>query len=373
MLFTVTDIIDILTLFQLLMLSVVLVITKRGRRISNHILALFFLIQSNCVIYGFLWRYYEWTHLHCPYLFYIHLSPLTLLGPGLYLFTLSMTRPGFRLKKRHLIYISPFAVHFIFFFFRFHRFSTETKRLLLDMNEVLTPLESRIVDNVFFFLLLIFSVFIIRQLIRYRRKIKEYYSSTIRAGLNWLIFVDAAFILVWMTDIIDYYYDWWRGEHSFIIHIGHPMVFVLATVMVFKALIHPEQFLFKESNDKYTMSESQKNDYYQRLLRIMKEQKPYLVPELSLNDLSKITDIPPRFLSRIINESLNRNFYDFVNRYRIQTSQKYFQDPEKKDMTILEILYEVGFNSKASFNTAFKRYTGMTPTHYRRSINTSVN
>jgi len=368
MLFTVTDIIDILTLFQLIMLAVVLVITNRGRRISNHILALYFLIQSNCVMYGFIWRYYDWTYAHCPHLFYLHLSPLTLLGPGLYLFTVSMTTPGFKFKKMNLLYLLPFVVHFGFFFFKFHHFDAETKRSLISQNAVLTPLESRIVDNVFFLLLMIFSILIIHRLIVYRRRIKDYYSSTIRTGLNWLIFVDTAFILLWMTDIIDYYYFWWLGKHSFIIHIGHPMVFILATIMVFKALVHPEQFLYKESGEKYALTKSQIKNYCEILIKIMEEKKPYLAPELSLNDLSKMTGIQPRYLSRIINEKLNQNFYDFINRYRIQASQKYMKDSEKSDWTILEILYDVGFNSKASFNTAFKKYTGMTPTRYRRSF-----
>ncbi|MBN1397426.1 MAG: AraC family transcriptional regulator, partial [Bacteroidetes bacterium] len=73
-----------------------------------------------------------------------------------------------------------------------------------------------------------------------------------------------------------------------------------------------------------------------------------------------------RALSEIINNSLNQNFYDFINSYRIKESKLMLEDKENKRKTVLEILYAVGYNSKSSFNVAFKKHTGMTPSQFKK-------
>jgi len=67
----------------------------------------------------------------------------------------------------------------------------------------------------------------------------------------------------------------------------------------------------------------------------------------------------------LINHHMNQHFFDFVNEYRIQKAMKILKNNSKNHLTILEILYEVGFNSKSSFNTSFKKHTGLTPTAFR--------
>jgi AraC-like DNA-binding protein len=98
----------------------------------------------------------------------------------------------------------------------------------------------------------------------------------------------------------------------------------------------------------------------------MAESEPYLDPSLSIYNLSKQINIPPKDLSLLINHDLNQHFFDFVNGFRIRKAMEILRDPDKKELTVLEILYEVGFNSKSSFNTAFKKLTRLTPTEYRR-------
>ena len=77
-------------------------------------------------------------------------------------------------------------------------------------------------------------------------------------------------------------------------------------------------------------------------------------------------NIKTKDLSILINHNLNQHFFDFVNGYRIRKAMEILQNPKKSELTILEILYEVGFNSKSSFNTAFKKHTGITPTEFRK-------
>ena len=100
----------------------------------------------------------------------------------------------------------------------------------------------------------------------------------------------------------------------------------------------------------------------------MVEEKPYLNPSLTIQDISADIEIPTRELSILINHTLGQHFFDFINTYRIQDAMIILKDSTKNKVTILEILYEVGFNSKSSFNTAFKNHTGFTPTAYRNRI-----
>jgi AraC-like DNA-binding protein len=80
----------------------------------------------------------------------------------------------------------------------------------------------------------------------------------------------------------------------------------------------------------------------------MRTRKPYLEPELTLDQLAAQMYMKPKLLSQLINESLGQNFFDFVNRYRIEEAKKFLTNPQDKKITVLEVLYEVGFNSKSS-------------------------
>jgi AraC-like DNA-binding protein len=98
----------------------------------------------------------------------------------------------------------------------------------------------------------------------------------------------------------------------------------------------------------------------------MNKEKPYLMSSLTLKELADKLDMNPRILSQIINDRKKQNFYDFINSYRIEDAKLLLANPAKRKMTILEILYGVGFNSKSVFNTTFKKYTGLTPSEYKK-------
>jgi AraC-like DNA-binding protein len=71
--------------------------------------------------------------------------------------------------------------------------------------------------------------------------------------------------------------------------------------------------------------------------------------------------MPPHVLSRVINDGFGKNFFDFINTYRIEEFKRRADDPHYKNFTLLGIAYEVGFNSKSAFNRSFKKITGQTP------------
>ena len=114
------------------------------------------------------------------------------------------------------------------------------------------------------------------------------------------------------------------------------------------------------------LSEADKKVYLNKIESYMITEKPYLNPDLTLGELAKLLNIPVHYLSQILNEQLNQNFYNYINYYRIKEAMEILSDPDKKDLTILEILYHVGFNSKSVFNTAFKKQVNMTPSNFKK-------
>ncbi len=100
----------------------------------------------------------------------------------------------------------------------------------------------------------------------------------------------------------------------------------------------------------------------------MVSSRPFLNPTLSLKGLAELIDMKERDVSQIINEKMQMSFHDYINQLRIHHAKTLMQNSQDPKMTILEILYESGFNSKSSFNAAFKKHSGQTPTEFRRSI-----
>lgn len=111
------------------------------------------------------------------------------------------------------------------------------------------------------------------------------------------------------------------------------------------------------------LTEEQAILFSDKLLNHLNEEKSFRDPELTIRKLSRKTEIPVRDLSRVINQTLKQNFFELINGYRIREAQEQLCDPSKR---ISEIMYNVGFSSRSSFNTAFKRRTGLTPSQFRK-------
>ncbi len=111
------------------------------------------------------------------------------------------------------------------------------------------------------------------------------------------------------------------------------------------------------------LNEELKEDYIQRLDKAMFTDKMYLDPLLTLERLSKSLRIPRNYLSQLINEHFALNFNEMINQFRINDAKE-IMNSKKQHLTIIDIAYQVGFNSKSTFNTAFKRYTGKTPSTF---------
>ena len=102
-----------------------------------------------------------------------------------------------------------------------------------------------------------------------------------------------------------------------------------------------------------------------RLLALMEAEHLYRQGDLTLHELATALGISSHNLTEVLNTQLGQSFYDFVNGYRVREVQERLTDPEYANWTVLAIAMDAGFNAKSSFNAAFKRHAGMTPSQYR--------
>lgn len=106
---------------------------------------------------------------------------------------------------------------------------------------------------------------------------------------------------------------------------------------------------------------------YNKILKEIEINKIFIDPDFSLTQLASILNLRSRAISRVINCCSNNNFYDLINSYRIKEAIKIMKKSTDTKLSIKEIMYQVGYNSKSSFNTAFKKQTGKTPSSFRKN------
>ena len=103
------------------------------------------------------------------------------------------------------------------------------------------------------------------------------------------------------------------------------------------------------------------------LVELMNREKPYLEQELTLGELAFQLNMHSHQLSKMLNESIGKSFFEFINDYRVEEFKKLAVNPKNKHISILGLAMEAGFNSKATFNRYFKSATGLTPSEFMES------
>ena len=148
------------------------------------------------------------------------------------------------------------------------------------------------------------------------------------------------------------------------------VLFFALTLFVVEILVLQRKKRRSEASfPKYTKSGLRKEvslEYKDKLNKLMNSEKPFLDPNFKLNDLSLLLGLSRHHTSQLINEHYQKNFFDFINHYRISTSCSILSHHKVNDPkeTIIEAAYKAGFNNKASFYKAFRKFVGTTPTEF---------
>ena len=179
-------------------------------------------------------------------------------------------------------------------------------------------------------------------------------------------------IIFWIISIFDRYTHFIPVEDF----LGYQLVWVTLSFLVFVigiyTLTNPEIFEEIELINTSENSADKIDDlekHVETINSVMTMQKPYLQPKLTLADLSDLTGIGRHVLSKILNDVYEKNFFDFINSYRINEFKYLLDQSDSKLKTHSAIALEAGFNSKSTFYTAFKKITGQTPKEYLKQKN----
>jgi AraC-like DNA-binding protein len=149
---------------------------------------------------------------------------------------------------------------------------------------------------------------------------------------------------------------------------------MLINVMFLRQITIPAAAPLPPSSDeqdkpKNDLQESDKK-LAENLINRTREESLFQIPNLTLARLAETFEISEKYCSELLNHHLETNFSDFINRLRVEACQRALI--EKHDINVLEIGFEFGFNSKTAFNTAFKKFTGQTPTQFRKSERSDI-
>lgn len=202
---------------------------------------------------------------------------------------------------------------------------------------------------------------------RFRTRFKRHYAGAPSEVLIWLTQLAAASLFARATMLARDLSS--IGPLSTMTPIlqmfGALLALAITTWIAMKSLLQPQ--LFRDVDRRLWRLEkndaSKHNGDLNRLIDHVETQQPFLSPDLTLAVLSDQVAMTPREVSELLNQSLGLHFFDFINGHRIRYAQNLLLARPKK--SILEILLESGFNSKSSFNTAFKKHVGLTPSAFR--------
>jgi AraC-like DNA-binding protein len=181
-------------------------------------------------------------------------------------------------------------------------------------------------------------------------------------------FLLVGFISLWVLKFNTFLFmDIWRRYKlcPFTTSLYFIAGFLFFNVLMYLALIRPELFALKKKYQNTNMSVERKRYIIDQLLKQLEVEKIYYDSTLTLSLLAKKTGISVIYLSQIINEEFKVGFSELVNTYRIKEAECLLLN-NQEEFTIQQIMYDVGFNSKSAFNTAFKKYCGCTPTELKQ-------
>lgn len=349
-----------------------LVITKKPRVLADLVLAFWLLLIASETYISLYIETIRLTSAALNFSVLIQLAYMPIMF--IYVKTLSSEYP--RLSPKELFHFVP---HFVFLLWLLLFLKDEPIFYGSPENWPRMGHIYRTVFAIHFFLSICYYSFMILKSIRQHQQENPDRFSYTSGGitLNWLKFIQFLFVISFTTmivmalfaDVANYPFD--------------PRFFIRTSLTIFAfgvsffgvrqpALFKPSPEEIpqdKENKTRYEksgLSESLARLYEERLQTYMEEEKPYLNPELTIKDISDHLNISRHHITQVLNERINKNFYNYINEFRLAEVKKRLVDPRYSHLTLIAIAYDSGFNSKSAFNSIFKKATGMTPSEYRQ-------
>jgi AraC-like DNA-binding protein len=297
---------------------------------------------------------------------------LMLVIPFIWFYVKKLERPRFRFSSGMCLHFLPFILFMSINIPAFMHGSDSVFAHFLTQNSVLFN------GTIWSVLLVQYSVYLF-QIVKITQKVKvkaqQEFSNIEYVDISWVNTFLYAFIIVFIILAIMFA----GAIHHFGTEWLNPLVSAVFALSIFvlgyKGLF--QQSIFSNIDvpeiAEQIPAESSKPKNIDTVLsdnlqKYMEAHHPHRDSELTLTSLAKQVNMSRNQLSEVINSSLDSNFYDFVNKYRVEDVKQLMVHPKFKDFTILAIAFEAGFPSKSTFNTVFKKFTGLTPSEYRNGL-----
>ena len=342
------DSIGLITVFLLVLLSLFLITQPSARKPANVLFACFLLVVSFEISALFLGDFYA-SH---ESLNRLRVSAFFLQMPLFYLYVKKTCFEDFQLQKRELLHILPFVLFLVAYLQIEINFQVDIWHIILSEFQ--------------YFAYMIWVFFQLRAYKQLHLKQHSLQNKTYR----WLLTTSLLFLLghslVLFRGVFEVLNDF---EGLSFLNIGISFfALCIITWFVLQTMRNPGLFIqVSQRHREKAEYLAEREAYLKELTRLeayMQTEKPYLNDSLSLDGLANQTNIPAKHLSFLINQVSGKHFFDFVNTYRVEEAKRHLKE---SDFTVQQIMYEVGFNSKSSFNTAFKKNTNTTPSAYRKA------
>ena len=362
----------------------VLVLSKKQKSISDKILALW--LSLFAVHLAFV--YYSFQSGHVFYIEYGHFpsGAIVVYYTLMYVYTESLISKENVFKAKWIFHFIPTAVIYISIVPLAQLPYKEKANLI---THITTDPYLNFVFGIIILFTTIYLVATLKLLKKHKVFIRKMFSYEENISLNWLRILTFLLVLLWIVisslAAYIYYLDPtlimlpedhmvidMKGQSAFVAFVFLLGFFGIRQQVIYSIPLQEKGITTIESETKsasnrYEKSGLKKEDsasHLKRLFQYMEEEKPYLKGKLSLKEVAENMNISTNHLSQIINENLEKNFFDFVNAYRVDLVKQKMRDPSNKKYTILSLAYDCGFNSKSSFNAVFKKLEGLTPTEF---------
>lgn len=358
----------------------ILILSKKKKNTSDLILSIFLFVYFVTLLLNITDTYNRISGYPYPVLLSISVPLILLHAPLLWLYIKSLTTPKLKFNIYSIFHLLPFCITLVNMMFTYYLLPVDQKvridNLSLFQKEYTYPLIVALIT----FANTLYYTWGISLIQKYRTVVQSYFSETNSIDLRWLSFMVKAALITYLLISLLYTYNYFTGyfHHGTLQSLGYSLGAIYVVVIGFFGLRQTNIFVDPSSvanldaiaNPQITSSTISKADvaFADKLLKFMDESKPFLDSDLTIAKLAYSMNVQTDYLSKILNSNLNMNFYDFVNRYRVEEFKKKCNEPQSFLFTLIGMAYECGFNSKPTFNRVFKNETGLTPGQYYDSI-----
>ncbi|MCL6266894.1 helix-turn-helix domain-containing protein [Flagellimonas myxillae] len=339
-----------------------LILGKKENRFANRFLAL--TIICMCLTFTpymldpSIWHSHRW-------LAWLPFSLSYWIGPSFYFYVKTLTQPQARFTNKQLWHFSPIVLNYLHSIY--HLIYSGNHHPYHWFHYTAELFESMAILSILFYMML--SLTIIKN---YQRNLLENVSNLNKIDLAWakriivVIVTSFGIILVFLAIVSGVrgmvFLDRWNEFRNAVLLLYACVLYWLG---IHGYLQTQTLQLLPVFNTAQELPTEESTRVIQQLEEVMREEKLFKNPELSLTELSRNVGIPERTISEAINSKPNNNFFQFINGYRVKEVQEKLRDPKNSHLKIMSLAYDSGFNSKASFNRIFKTTTGMTPKEYK--------